>query len=340
MKKVLVLGGTGFVGSHVCEKLERQGWHVTVPTRKRSHARHLLHLPMVTVLELDVHNEAALSQAVAGHDAVVNLVAVLHGTQEGFDKVHVALPQKLARACGAAGVRQVVHISALGADAQQPQAAPSMYLRTKGQGEAVLMQAAAGAGAGTRDGFDLTILRPSVMFGAEDKFLNLFARLQRVFPVMPLAGAHARFQPVWVEDVATAVVRCLERGGAASLATAPRVLELCGPEVFTLKQLVQLSAQLSGIRGGRGRPVIALPHWLGRLQAMLMALAPGEPLMSRDNLDSMQRDNVASGTLPGLPALGISPAALRPIAQDYLTQHQTGSVLLRLRERASQANRA
>lgn len=337
MKKVLVLGGTGFVGAHVCEKLVRQDWHVTVPTRRRGNARHLLHLSLVTVLELDVHDEVALRQAVAGHDAVVNLVAILHGSQAAFDRVHVGLPQKLARACLAAEVKQLVHISALGANAQQPQSAPSMYLRSKGQGEAVLMQAAAGGGAGigAGGGFELTILRPSVMFGAQDKFMNLFAKLQKVFPLMPLAGADARFQPVWVQDVATAVERCLALDGNTTLAHAPRVLELCGPDVFTLKELVQMAAQFSGIREGRGRPVISLPRWLGRLQAMLMELVPGEPLMSRDNLDSMQTDNVASGALPGLHSLGITPSALPPIAQDYLTQHQIGHGLtgMRLRTR-------
>lgn len=331
MKNVLVLGGSGFVGTHVCEKLVRQGWHVTLPTRRQSSARHLLHLPLVTLLELDVHDEAALLQAVAGHDAVVNLVAILHGDQAAFEKVHVTLAQNLARACIAAHVKQVLHISALGADGRHPESAPSMYLRSKGRGEAALMRAAASGGEAA---FELTILRPSVIFGSEDKFLNLFARLQSVLPVMPLAGADARFQPVWVEDVASAVVRCLERDGNASLAHAPRVLEACGPDVFTLRELVQLAAQLSGIRGGRGRPVIALPRWLGRLQARLMELAPGQPLMSRDNLDSMQLDNVASGTLAGLQSLGITPAALRPIAQDYLTQNQAGHGLLGIRQRA------
>src|SRR5665647_128942 len=166
MKRVMVLGGTGFVGAHVCEKLVRQGWHVTVPTRRRSNAQHLLPLPLVTVLELDVHDEAALVRALAGHVALVNLVAILHGTQAAFDKVHVMLPGTLARACVAVGVKKIVHISALGANAQQPQTAPSMYLRSKGQGEAVLMQAAsagAGPGPGARAAFDLTILRPSVI---------------------------------------------------------------------------------------------------------------------------------------------------------------------------------
>jgi NADH dehydrogenase len=320
MKNIFVLGGTGFVGSHVCEKLVRQGWQVTLPTRRRANANHLLHLPGLTVQELDVHDEAALTRAVAGHDAVVNLVAILHGTQAVFDKVHVALPQKLTRAALKNAVKQVVHISALGAKSLQPESAPSMYLRTKGEGEAIFIQAAMGAGADVhvQAGFDLTLLRPSVIFGADDQFINLFAKLQKVLPVMLLAGAQARFQPVWVEDVANAVVQSLS--GSARHLASPRIIEAVGPDVFTLKQLVQLSAQLSGICDGLGRPVIPLPSWAGRLQATLMELMPGNPLMSLDNLDSMQVDNVATGKLPGLEALGINAGALTPIAQDYLSR--------------------
>jgi NADH dehydrogenase len=262
-----------------------------------------------------VHDEAALTQALARQDAVVNLVAILHGTQAEFERVHVTLVQTLARACIAAGVRQLVHVSAIGANAQEPLSAPSMYLRSKGQGEAVLLSAATSAQSAP---FELTILRPSVIFGAQDKFLNVFAKLQKVLPVMPLAGAYARFQPVWVEDVASAVVRSLERGEATTTANVPLILELCGPDVFTLKELVQLAARLSGVRGGLGRPVIALPNWLAYLQASLMELTPGEPLMSRDNLDSMKIDNVASGKLPGLFYLGITAASLVPIASAYL----------------------
>lgn len=312
-KSALVLGGAGFVGSHVCEKLVRQGWNVTLPTRRRSNAHHLQHLEAVNVLELNVHDEAALSQVAQGHDAVVNLIAILHGDAAAFDRVHVVLPQKLTRACQTASVRHVVHVSALGVTDARPGEAPSEYLRSKGRGEAVLLRAAA------ESGLELTILRPSVIFGAEDKFLNLFARLQKVFPVMPLAGADARFQPVWVEDVAMAVVRSLEQGVArAPTGDAVQILEAFGPHVFTLRELVQLSAQLSGVNHGRGRPVIGLPDWVGRMQAWLMELAPGAPLMSRDNLDSMKVDNVATGQLPGLQALGITPSALRPIAEDYL----------------------
>ncbi|MEI7761761.1 MAG: complex I NDUFA9 subunit family protein [Comamonadaceae bacterium] len=316
MKNILVLGGTGFVGTPVCEMLLQQGWQVTVPSRLGASAELLQkNLPEIHVLEFDVHDEMALTQALTGQQAVVNLVAILHGTVDAFEKVHVDLPQKLARACSAAGVRQMVHVSALGADAIRPQSAPSMYLRSKGQGEAVLLQAAA---LEQPSRFDLTILRPSVVFGVKDKFLNVFAQLQKVLPVMPLAGATTRFQPVWVQDVASAVVRCLERTEIAGAPNEPLVLELCGPDVFTLRQLVQLSARLSGVRGGRGRPVLALPRWLGRLQATLMELAPGEPLMSRDNLDSMKSDNVASGNVPGLSYLGIEPASLVPIASAYL----------------------
>ena len=299
MQKILVLGGTGFVGRHLCEKLVQQPWQVTLPTRRSERARHLQSLPFLTVLETDVHDEAALARIIHGHDAVVNLVAVLHGNQADFERAHVELPQKLARACALAGVRRVVHVSALGAALD----APSMYQRSKARGEQMLQAA----------GLDLTLLRPSVIFGAEDRFLNVFAKLQRIFPVIPLAGAATRFQPVWVEDVATAILKCLQDRDTIS-----QTINLCGPDIFTLKALVQLAGRLSGVNHGQGRPVISLPLSLGRMQAALMSLAPGEPLMSRDNLDSMAVDNVSDGHQPGLKSLGIVPAALEGVAATYL----------------------
>jgi len=196
MKKILILGGTGFVGRHVCEKLTQLQWRVSVPTRHEANARDIQMLPALDVVPADVHDEATLTRLVAGHDAVVNLIAILHGTQEAFQRTHVQLPQKLARACAATGVRRLVHVSALGADMRNPDVAPSLYLRSKGHGEVALHEAA----------LELTVLRPSVMFGADDKFLNTFARLQKIFPVIPLAASHALFQPVWVEDVAGAIV--------------------------------------------------------------------------------------------------------------------------------------
>ena len=321
MKNALVLGGTGFVGSHVCEKLIRAGWTVTVPTRRRNNARGVMHLPGLTVQEQDVHDGAALARLAQGHDAVVNLVAILHGDQAAFNRVHVELPEKIAAACASAGVGQLVHISALGADAHKPGTRPSMYLRSKSLGEAVLLASCSQLA--------LTILRPSVIFGAGDKFLNLFASLQKVAPFVPLAGAEARFQPVWVEDVASAVVHSLARQSPGV-----QTLEACGPEVFTLKQLVELSARLAGVNQGRGRPVIGLPQWAGALQARLMELKPGEPLMSRDNLASMELPNVATPGMPGLDALGIHAAALAPVARDYLSQGSPWFDLLGVRQRA------
>jgi NADH dehydrogenase len=310
MKSVVVLGGTGFVGQQVCKLLLEHGRSVTVPTRKRS----LQHPAVgVTLREVDVHDEQALTQVLAEHDAVINLVAILHGDAAAFESVHVALPRKLVRACVRQGVARVVHVSALGVNDMHPERGPSEYLRSKGRGEAVLLHAPEAAG------LDVTVLRPSVIFGAGDKFLTMFAKLQSVFPVMPLAGANAKFQPVWVEDVALAVVRALERSPDVSARVAlPRIIEACGPDVYTLVDLVRLSARLSGVRGGAGRPVFALPGWMARAQARMMELAPGVTLMSRDNLDSMKVDNVASGTMPGLEALGITPEPLEPIAARYL----------------------
>jgi len=341
MKHILVLGGTGFVGAHVCEKLVRAGFRVSVPTRRAVNARKVQHLPALTVLECNVHDEAALTQAMVGVDAVVNLVAILHGTPASFDRVHRHLPEKIARACLAKGVRHLVHISALGTDHIAPQSCPSNYLRSKGQGEAALMQilgwpenasAKAPADAPTPLPTGLTVLRPSVIFGKQDKFLNVFAALQKIFPVMPLAGANAKFQPVWVEDVASAVVQSVQ----ISLSGPPRwhVYELVGTQVYTLRALVQLAARLSGIGQGQGRPVIDLPRWMGQLQAVLLGLMPGEPVMSLDNLDSMQADNVASGQWPGLEALGIAPAALAAIAPQYLVADRGKLGLLGIRQRA------
>jgi len=295
--RIAVLGGTGFVGRAVCDRLTQRSpsGAIVVPTRRAMHANAVRALPTVDVRVANLHDDAALAGVLAGCDTVINLVAILHGSAAAFEQVHVTLPKRLAAACAVAGIRRVLHVSALGVGEN----ATSNYLRSKAAGEAVLRAAP----------LDLTVLRPSVIFGAQDRFLNLFAELQAVAPVMPLAGGQARFQPVWVEDVAEALARCLD-----TPASVGQTIECAGPDVYTLAELVRLAGRWSG----HERPVLPLPMAVGRLQALLMECLPGEPLMSRDNLDSMKAPNVASGTLPGLTMLGIEPASLAQIAPGYL----------------------
>ncbi|HOB93563.1 MAG TPA: complex I NDUFA9 subunit family protein [Aquabacterium sp.] len=300
MRKIVITGGTGFVGRSVCEALAAAdaGCRLVVPTRRLANGRTVVTLPTVDLVEADVHSTDEMAALLQGADALVHLVAILHGSADAFDRVHVQLPRSLAAACARAGVRRVVHVSALGVAAN----APSDYLRSKAAGEAVWQQALGAAGG------DLTILRPSVIFGADDRFTNLFARLQRLFPVLPLAGTQARFQPVWVGDVAQAVLRSLQqRPGPGP------VVECAGPQVLTLAEIVQRVGTMAGCR----RPVLPLPEAAGLLQAAVMGLLPGEPLMSRDNLLSMRVPNVASGRLPGLRDLGLTPQAIDILAPHF-----------------------
>ena len=251
--------------------------------------------PGVELVRADVHDPAQLMSLVRGHDAVVNLVAILHGSESAFDHVHVQLMRHLAAACNKEGVHRLVHISALGADER----AASMYQRSKARGEKVLQAAVHTAN------LELTVLRPSVIFGVDDKFINVFAKLQAVFPFMPLAGAATRFQPVWVQDVARAVMHCLSHRK-----TVGETFELCGPEIFTLQQLVEIAGRWSG----HPRFVLPLPASIAYLQALMMEFLPGPTLMSRDNLASMQTDNVASKSLQDLLELGIQqPQSLQAV---------------------------
>lgn len=315
-RDVLILGGTGFVGRALVARLVSRhvggGVSLTLPTRRPARAKALGSLPTVQLVEADVHDEATLARLVAGRDAVVNLVGILHGSQAEFTRAHVELPRKLVSACRRAGVRRLVHVSALGVP-DAGLAAPSRYLRSKTAAEVALRESA----------LDLTLLRPSVIFGEEDRFLNLFAKLQAVFPLVPLGGADARFQPVWVEDVAQAIAVCLD-----DPATIGQIFELAGPHTYTLAELVRLAGRWSG----HERAVIPLPDALARAQAALLGLLPGEPLMTTDNLDSMKQPNVAGGRRPGLQQLGITPTPLEAVAPSWLGRRSAEARLDTLRQ--------
>jgi NADH dehydrogenase len=304
---VLVIGGSGFIGSHVVAKLSAAGARVIVPTRRYERAKHLIFLPRVEVVEANIGDNVHLERLLRGPgvDAVINLVGVLHsrsGTPYGpdFARAHVDLPRRIVSACAARGVGRYLHVSALGAAKD----GPSMYSRSKFDGELA---------ARSNTQVQATIFRPSVVFGPQDKFLNLFARMQSVMPLVPLAGASTRFQPIYVEDVAQAIVNAL-----LDPQTRHHVYELGGPTVYTLRQLVELA----GHYAGHPRRVIELPSGLGRLQASFLEMLPGGPLMSRDNLDSMKVDNIVSPTTHALTlsTLGVRPTALEAVAPHFLGQ--------------------
>ncbi|TBR16583.1 complex I NDUFA9 subunit family protein [Rugosibacter aromaticivorans] len=310
MKNILVIGGTGFVGRALLAELTRDvvyasrrncswgdGLFITVPTRHRERAKALTVLPTVKIIEADVHDPVTLAQLMSGQDAVINLVGVLHSAEgvpygADFARAHVELPQKIATAARAAGVRRVLQVSALKASPN----APSAYLRSKAAGEAVV-QAAGG---------EWTIFRPSVIFGEGDAFLTRFARLAKVVPFFPLASAHARFQPIWVKDVAATIAESLQRAESIG-----QIYELGGPQQYTLTELVRYAS----VTAGHPRQVWPLPEWLAWLQARVMEWLPNPPL-TRDNLRSMQVDSVCAANT-GLPFQRIA-TPLEAVAPHYL----------------------
>lgn len=298
--RILVLGGSGFVGRHVVARLVAAGRSVVVPTRYRERARHLILLPTVDVVEADIHDPLALEQLAASADAAINLVGILNETRRGdFERAHVELPRKLIAACRAKRVPRLLHMSALNAGSN----APSHYLRSKGAAEALVAESE----------LAWTIFEPSVVFGREDSFLNLFARVERFLPVIALARSDARFQPVYVGDVAHAFVRAVDDDR-----THRRRYPLCGPKGYTLRELVAYVGELTG----HNRPIVPLGPALSKLQARVLELLPGK-LMSRDNLASMELDSVCGCDFPAI--FGANPTALEAVAPDYLTPAATRS---------------
>lgn len=294
--KICVLGGTGFVGSALVARLAAAGHWVRVPTRSLARGQHLTVLPTVELAAVDVLEPRALGEVLSGMDAVVNLVGILNERGSArFQDVHVELVRTLIEEARLAHVRRLLQMSALGAD---PQTAPSRYLRSKGQAEALVRAATA---------LEFTIFRPSVIFGPRDSLTRRFLRLLRLGGgVLPLAKAHARFAPVYVEDVVEAFARALDER-----ATIGRSYALCGPDVLTLEQIVRASAAAAGVPCH----VLALPDALGRLEALLLGLMPGKPF-SLDNFRSLGLDSVSADN--GLVALGIEPHPMAAVLPSYL----------------------
>ncbi|CAK0748688.1 Epimerase [Gammaproteobacteria bacterium] len=314
VKKVCILGGTGFVGRRLALSLSLDGYRVRVLSRHPQRHRDLESRD-VEVLEANVHDEAQLRDQFVGVDAVINLVGILNerGVDgRGFRRVHVDLPRTVVAACKAAGVGRLLHMSAL--KAGDP-AAMSHYLRTKGEGED-LVHAAAG------DDLAVTSFRPSVIFGQNDGFLNRFASLLRIAPIMPLACSESRFAPIYVGDVVAAFCAALKdptsHGGR---------YDLCGPKIYTLRQIVDYAAKLLRLP----RLVIPLSATLSRLQAQVLEQLPGK-LLSMDNYLSLQLDSTC--TLDHKLPFAISPTPLEAIAPYYIGNRSQRSRYDQLRSQA------
>lgn len=305
--KFVTIGGSGFLGLHVARALSRAGHENTVLTRQPARKGEFRLVPHVTVVRANVHDRDELARRFAGADAVVSMAGILNergNDGSGFERVHVTLVEGIIEACRAAGVRRVLHVSALGAGQGS-----SHYQRTKGRGEALLKDS----------GLDVTLFQPSVVFGHGDSFFNRFAALLRFAPVLPLACPNSRLQPVWAQDVAAAMVRSLERPDAIGASW-----QLGGPRVYTLIELVRWTARILGLR----RRIIGLPDAVSRLQAAVMDHVPGKPF-STDNYRSLQVDNVTTDN--ALPRLGIRPASIEAVVPEYLVSSSRQRRLSRAR---------
>lgn len=298
ISKVCILGGSGFVGRHIANLLAEQSIYIRIPTRMRERAKHLIVLPNVDVNGVPSLNESELIAQFTGMDAVINLVGVLHDGRgkKSFGAVHIDLAHNVVNACQKAGVKRLLHMSALHADTN----APSQYLQTKGEAELIVKAA--------MEKLAVTIFKPSVIFGQEDSFLNRFAELVKVFPVIPLAKAHARFQPVYVSDVAKIFVNSLD-----NVLTYGKIYNVCGPKIYTLQELVNFVASTID----RKPHIIPLPDGLSVLQASVLEHLPGK-MLTRDNLKSMEIDSVCDCSFAS--QFGFEPTSLVNIGPTYLAE--------------------
>lgn len=309
---VTVFGGSGFIGRHLVQRLAATGAAIRIAIRYREDAHFLKTMGdvgQITTLETDIADPAEIRRAVEGADWIVNLVGIFHPSgRHTFENLHAKAPGQIAAAAKAAGASRFVHISALGADDE----AESVYARTKAEGEAAVLAAFPEA----------TIIRPSVVFGPEDNFFNMFARMAIWAPFLPVIDKHAwrignmfgdggpKFQPVYVGDIASAIVAALQNADQGG-----KIFELVGPHVYTMRQIMEMT--LREIR--RDRWLMPMTFGMAKLQAALMSIWP-KPLLTRDQVLMMMRDNVASGNFSGFKDLGIEPTTAEAILPTYLNR--------------------
>lgn len=322
-KLVTIYGGSGFVGRYIARRMAKLGWRVRVAVRRPDEAGFVRPYGAVGQVEpvfCNIRDDASVAAAMTGADAVINCVGIL--VREGrntFGAVQVEGAARIARLSAVAGVARLVHVSAIGAD----QDSLAAYARSKWDGEQQVLAHRP----------DAVILRPSVIFGVEDQFLNKFATMTRFGPVLPIVGGNTRFQPVWVDDVAHAAVK------GATGAAAPGIYELGGPEVMTLRQAVdQMLATIQ-----RGRLVINLPFWVGGLMGNLLDavqfLTGGlltNRILTREQAYLLKSDNVVSPGAKGFADLGITPMALSAVAPDYLWRFRPSGQYAAIKESARQ----
>jgi NADH dehydrogenase len=300
IKQVGILGGTGFVGQHLTSRLAQDKLCVRILSRHPQRHRGLLVLPGIELRKADAHDPAQLTEHLQGCDAVINLVGILNESGrdgQGFRQAHVELPGKVVAACQELGIRRLLHMSALHADAKR---GGSLYLRSKGEGEYAAQMA---------QHMDVTSFRPSVIFGPDDSFFNRFAQLLRLTFVFPLACPNARFAPVWVGDVAEAMARSL-----SDPKTYGHSYNLCGPHVYTLRELVQRTADWNGLR----RWIMPLNDTLSKLQATMLDYVPGKPF-SLDNYRSLQTNSVCGEN--HFARFGITPRSVESLVPGYFMPH-------------------
>ncbi|MCE2923354.1 MAG: complex I NDUFA9 subunit family protein [Roseomonas sp.] len=301
---VTVFGGGGFIGRHIVQRLAAAGHTIRIAGRDTERAARLCTMGgvgQITPIAASITDEASSARAVAGADIVINLVGILFESRAGdFQRIQAEGAGRVARLAAAAGAKQFLHLSAIGADA----GSPSLYAQTKAAGEAAVLAAFPGA----------IILRPSVVFGPDDQFFNRFAGLAAMLPFMPVVSGDTRFQPVYVGDVADAAMAAL-----ADPAAAGKVFELGGPRVMSMRQVLRYILDVTG----RRRPMIALPEGFVRLQARLGELLPTPPL-TRDQLILLGKDNVVSPNALGFQALAIEPKAVEAIVPAYLARFRVG----------------